>query len=84
MTPPRIGLRFTLASLLVVAVSVTGSGVALAGQNAERDTGARLAEQATDNQLDRIENFLQELDDFLETVADLLRTVRAISGEGGD
>lgn len=65
-----------LAGLLVVAVGVSGSGVALAAQDTATDNG-------TQSVVNDLEQLLQQLDAFLETVADLLRTIRSISGEGG-
>lgn len=70
----RIVLSMALAGLLVVTITVTGSGVALAVQDTGQDAGTVL---------DDIEQLLQRIDEFLETVADLLRTIRAIGGEGG-
>lgn len=79
MAPRRTLSRVLLASLLVLAVVTTGSGVALATQPA-----AQSSPQDSGTVLNSIEQLLQNVDEFLETVLDLLRTIRAISGEGAE
>lgn len=72
----RVSSRLALTCLLLVAVSVAGSGVAMGADATE----AAQAQSA----LEDVEQLLEQINGFLETVADLLETVRSITGEGGE